>query len=134
MLKSGINTIMLTASANSSFVDKLPRALSNTLIGVGVVFVVLIGISIIISLIKYVPTIVNSFQQKDSLDSGKEQNQGINNNSYNNIALEEELVQDTELVAVITAAIMAYMGENAPADGLVVRSIRKVNRKNWQNA
>lgn len=50
-----------------------------------------------------------------------------------NSELEENLVDDQELVAVITAAIMASMGENTPADGLVVRSIRKVNKKKWAN-
>ena len=44
---------------------------------------------------------------------------------------DEEEVDDLELVAVITAAIAA--SENTPADGLVVRSIRKVNKtNNWK--
>ena len=41
----------------------------------------------------------------------------------------EEDTDDTELVAVITAAIYAYEAENGgevPADGLVVRSIRRM--------
>jgi hypothetical protein len=41
----------------------------------------------------------------------------------------EEETDDTELVAVITAAIYAYEAENGgevPADGLVVRSIRRL--------
>ena len=41
----------------------------------------------------------------------------------------EEDTDDTELVAVITAAIYAYEAENGgevPADGLVVRSIRRL--------
>lgn len=41
----------------------------------------------------------------------------------------QNLVADTELVAVITAAIYASMGDQVPADGLVVRSIHKVNTK-----
>ena len=47
---------------------------------------------------------------------------------------EAELVDDGELVAVITAAIQAYMGDSVPADGFVVRSIRKVNKNRWMNA
>ncbi len=39
---------------------------------------------------------------------------------------EPSLMDDSELIAVITAAIQASMGSNAPADGFVVRSIRKV--------
>jgi len=41
---------------------------------------------------------------------------------------EEDLSNDEEIVAVITAAIYAYEAENGvevPADGLVVRSIRR---------
>jgi uncharacterized membrane protein len=37
-----------------------------------------------------------------------------------------ELVDDKELAAVITATIYSYMGDAVPADGLVVRSIRRV--------
>lgn len=47
---------------------------------------------------------------------------------------EEELVNDNELVAVITAAIYASMGDAVPADGFVVRSIRRANSKKWINA
>ena len=47
-------------------------------------------------------------------------------------AEEEELVDDTELVAVIAAAIAAY--DDVPADGFVVRSIRKSNRRKWLGA
>lgn len=47
---------------------------------------------------------------------------------------QEELVDDSELVAVITAAIYASMGEAVPADGFVVRSIRRVNGKKWMSA
>lgn len=47
-------------------------------------------------------------------------------------AVEEELVDDTELVAVIAAAIAA--AENTSTDAFVVRSIKKVNKKRWQRA
>lgn len=50
---------------------------------------------------------------------------------------EEDLSDDLELVAVITAAICAYEeaeGTPIPADGLIVRSIRRVNKSRWQNA
>ncbi len=47
---------------------------------------------------------------------------------------EEELVSDGELVAVITAAIYASMGDAVPSDGLVVRSIRRANTTRWKSA
>ena len=44
----------------------------------------------------------------------------------------EELSQ-AELTAVITAAIMAYTADNssAPADGLVVRSVKRKGNGTW---
>ena len=53
----------------------------------------------------------------------------------------EELVDDLELVAVITAAIAASMEVTADASeekvsvgGFVVRSIKRANTNNWQKA
>ncbi len=47
---------------------------------------------------------------------------------------EDELVSDCELVAVITAALYASLGDAVPEGGLVVRSIRKTNSGKWKNA
>ncbi len=47
---------------------------------------------------------------------------------------EEELVSDCELVAVITAALYASLGDAVPEGGLVVRSIRRSNAGKWKNA
>ena len=55
----------------------------------------------------------------------------------NSNSREENLANDLELVAVITAAIHAYeeaQGNPVPTNGLYVRSIRKVNRSKWFNA
>ena len=46
--------------------------------------------------------------------------------------VEEDLTDDLELVAVISAAIAA--SENTSTDSFVVRSIKKVNRSKWQRA
>ena len=46
--------------------------------------------------------------------------------------VEEDLTDDLELVAVITAAIAA--SENTSADGLVVRSIRRAPGNKWKRA
>ena len=46
----------------------------------------------------------------------------------------EDVTDDTEIVAVITAAIMVSMGDEAPADGLHITSIkRRVNSK-WKRS
>jgi hypothetical protein len=72
----------------------------------------------------------NGTDREDSLTSIMKKN----SNSRNQIPVDEtDYSSDLELVAVITAAIMAYMGEDTPEDGLVIRSIRKVNRRNHVN-
>lgn len=101
--------------------QKLAKAGMNTLIGMGTVFVVLIFISFIISLFKY----INKFQnRKTNKEVAPETNKALDENVTNTEA-EENLVDDYELVAVISAAIAAYEGE-ASSNGLVVRSIRRV--------
>lgn len=107
----------------------MEKALLNTLMGMGTVFVVLILMSLIIGAFGKVfenkakkqkaepepvaaPVIKAPVQTQESVD----------------------VTDDTELVAVITAAIMASLGEEAPAEGLVVRSIRRRNADKWKNA
>ena len=48
------------------------------------------------------------------------------------VAVEEELVDDLELVAVISAAIAAYTGTSS--DGFVVRSIKRSTTNKWKKA
>ena len=100
-------------------------ALLNTLMGMGTVFVVLIFISLIISLFRYVPKIEQNCKNKNK----KEEEEISDEVSLiiRQVEENEELVEDEALVAVITAAIMAYRGqETASADRLVVRSVRRV--------
>ena len=92
----------------------------NTLIGMGTVFVVLIFISFIISLFKYISVFENrKKEQKEDTASV-----GVDNAIAQVVSNEED---DLELIAVITAAIAA--SEGTSTDGLVVRSIRKVNNR-----
>ena len=89
-------------------------------------FIMLIVIAIIISLLKFVPAIVDSFKSKP-----EEQNKESVEKAIENIVAREEAVapadetDDTELVAVIAAAIAASEGA-ASVDGFVVRSIRRI--------
>jgi len=130
ILQSGICNIILTAGTSTKTMGTFSKALLNTVVGMGTVFVVLIFIAIIIGLIKYIPMIVDKFTDKQN--SNETTFLPINQANIN--VNEEELVDDLELVAVITAAIMASMGIDAPADGLFVKSIRRANVKRWQNA
>ena len=95
----------------------------NTLIGMGTVFVMLIIISLIISLFNFIPRIQAAFSKKGKKEETK--NAGIDNAVTQIAAQEEAEADDTELVAVIAAAIAASEGA-ASTDGFVVRSIRKV--------
>lgn len=99
--------------------QKLAKAGMNTLIGMGTVFVVLVFISFIISLFKY----INKFQNKNEKELVKEPEKVSEN--VTDSESDENLADDYELVAVISAAIAAYEGE-ASSNGLVVRSIRRV--------
>ena len=120
-------------------VETMTKAGLNTLMGMGIVFIVLIFISFIIYLMKFVPNLISGEKSEKPAKKEKKSEEkkvsGIDN-AVNAIAAKEEaeLVDDLELVAVITAAIMASLGDAAPADGLVVRSIKKRNTKNWKNA
>lgn len=46
---------------------------------------------------------------------------------------EEQLMDDKELIAVITATIAAYSGGNTSPDKLVVRSLKRVKSSSWKN-
>lgn len=106
------------------------RALLNTVMGMGTVFIVLIFISFIISLFKYIPAIQEKFSKKDT------QPAPVSKPAPAKAPViveeeEEELVDDAQLVAVITAAIMAScQTTNAvSADKLVVKSIRRARKR-----
>ncbi len=106
------------------------RALLNTVMGMGTVFVVLIFISFIISLFKYIPAIQEKFSKKNAQPAPVKKPAPA---PVEVVAKEEEeeLVDDAELVAVITAAIMAScQTTNAvSADKLVVKSIRRARKR-----
>lgn len=113
--------------------DRLATAGINTLICICVVFIVLIFISLIISLFKFIPKIeASAARRKEKKAAGKNENKTISSEAIENAISqieereEEELSDDCELVAVIAAAIAASTGTQT--DGFVVRSIRKVRR------
>ena len=103
--------------------EKMEKAVLNTVLGMGTVFIVLIFISYILSLLQHVKKIGAKKQ------TAEEPQQTAPAPVVEEPEDEEE--DDCELVAVITAAIAA--SEGTAADGLVVRSIRKVGRQNnWK--
>ena len=104
----------------------------NTVICLVVVFAVLIFISFLISLFKYIPKFEAALSKKDKKTELAE-NAVVNTVSQIEVKEEEEeLSDDLELVAVITAAIAASAGTST--DGFVVRSIRRSNNSKWAKA
>jgi len=96
---------------------KMVKAGINTILSMAIVFCVLIFISLIIACFKVIGWAQNRKNAKQ-VDKAKAQLASVETAPQ---PVEENLVDDLELVAVITAAIAA--SENASADGLVVRSI-----------
>ncbi len=119
--------IGITTNVHYSTGEIMAKAGMNTVIGMGTVFVVLILISLIISCF----TLVSKFEAKQKKEEPAAA--AVAAPVVEQIEAKEELSDDTELVAVIAAAIAAYEGA-ASTDGFVVRSIRKSNKSKWQNA
>lgn len=116
-------TIDAVLKTNEIFV----KALINTLLGMGTVFVVLILISFIISGFK----LINKAQNK-SKNKGSKKVEEIKDTPVVEVDEPEEEADDGELVAVIAAAIAA--AEGTSTDGFVVRSIRRSKNSSWKRA
>ncbi len=142
-------------AANQTMADKMKDAGANTLIGMGIVFIALIFISFIISLLKYVPALFDKETRKKkkaekakklaeaNADASEADDKTEADNApapagivdIVNTATGESVMDDSELVAVISAAVMAAQGGktrvrvNYPSnDKLVVRP-RKRNKR-----
>ena len=113
-----------TLNIEESFGDIIGRAALNTLIGMGMVFVVLIIIIFVISLLGLVPKLMDKTSKKEEPVVAPVETAPV--------VEEEELADDMELVAVIAAAIAAYEGTSA--DGFQVRSIKRANTSKWKRA
>lgn len=146
----------MTFTPDYSIGEKLQKAFLNMLMGMGTVFVVLLFISFIISRLK----MVNSWGMKKEDKAVKENvpapapikpaapvpvpqpapvkpAEPVSNTLEPAPAQSEEaggenLADDLELVAVITAAISA--SQQIPAEGLIVRSIRRKSGSNWKRS
>lgn len=113
----------ITFEAQYSLAESLERAALNTLMGVGIVFIILIFLSFLISLFKYVGKLSGEDKKAEKKAPAP---------AVQTAAPVVEETDDLELVAVIAAAIAA--AENTSTDSFVVRSIKKVNKSKWRNA
>lgn len=121
----------MVVSAVYSKTELMKQAGMNTLLGMGTVFIVLIFISFIISLFKFLPAL---FAKKPKIeDLKKEESKPLAPAKAATPApAAGNLMNDAELVAVITAAIYAAEGQAGNGavskDKLVVRSIRRARK------
>lgn len=119
-----MNLESLTINPEFSMGEILAKAGMNTLLGMGTVFTVLIFIAFVISLFKYIPVIQGLFSKK-----AKEEVPAPT--VAETVSVEETVeTDDTELIAVIAAAIAA--AEGTSTDGFVVRSIKRRKTNNWK--
>ena len=121
------NPVMTSAALNARYTmgEKMSKAGLNTVIGMGTVFIMLIVISFIISLFG-----LFSGQKKKTDKTEEGINKAVEQIEKNETAELEnaELASNSELVAVIAAAIAAYEG-STDTSGFIVRSVRKIKRQ-----
>ncbi len=141
-------------AANLSFADKMKAAGTNTLIGMCTVFVILIFISFIISLLKFVPMLFDKETRAAKKAAKETKESAESNNDVESAKSEDEktgkivdivntetgesVMDDSQLVAVITAAVAAYSSAggqtqatfvNYPSnDKLIAHKIRRIKR------
>ena len=114
-----MNPTSLTVDVKYSFATIMKNAALNTLMGLGTVFVILAFLIFLISLFKFVPGSGAQQVKKKKEETPAPAPVPVA------VPVQEE-ADDSELIAVIAAAIAA--SEGTTTDGFVVRSIRKVKR------
>lgn len=103
--------------------EKMEQAGMNTVLGIGIVFFILIFLTFIISLFRF----IGEKEKKP-----EETVQPVPVGQTEPMEAQIEQADDKELIAVIAAAIAAY--EGASADDFVVRSVKKVRKSSWKRA
>lgn len=103
------------------------QAAGNTVLGLGIVFIMLIFLSFVISLFKFINRAASSGEAQKTEAAQKPVVPAVES------TVQESAAED-EIAAVIAAAVAAYEAENGTGDGYVVRSIRKVSSKSWKRA
>ncbi len=99
-----------------TFGEKMSNAGMNTIMGIGTVFVVLILICLIIYAFKLIPYFMDRKKKEEPVAQ-------TSSPAVEQAVAVENVQDDLELVAVISAAIAAATGTSA--DGFVVRSIKR---------
>lgn len=113
---------------NYTMGEKMEQAGLNTLMGIGIVFLMLIFLSFLISQFKHISKLTEKKDSKPAAPAAPAPAPAPAEEEQ-----EEELADDGELVAVIAAAIAAYEGSTS-TDGFVVRSIKRSKTNKWKRA
>lgn len=113
-----------------SEVTTIPEGLVNTALGMGTVFIVLILISFIIYLFKFIPMLLGGDKDKKAEEKKAASAAGAARVPDSKpSAAKVQPADDSQLIAVIAAAVAAQMEEETgmpvAADGLFIRSIKK---------
>lgn len=124
--ETGTATYM-TVEVQYTLAEEMGQAGLNTIMGIGIVFLVLLFLSFLISLFKYIGVVVEKMTKKPAASAAPAPKAAAPVATAS-----EELVDDKELVAVIAAAIASY--ENTSTDSFVVRSIRRKPNNKWSRA
>jgi sodium pump decarboxylase gamma subunit len=126
-----LNPTSISFTPEYTVMEKMTKAAMNTLLGMGTVFLVLIFLSLLISGFKFINIAEQKFKAKNApAPAAAAAAPAVT--AAAPVEEEEELVDDLELVAVITAAIAA--ATNSSTDGLVVRSIKRAPAAKWKRA
>jgi len=122
-----MNMESLTVNAEYSTGEILQKAGLNTVLGMGTTFAVLIFLSFIIWLLKFIPALEKKFRKTPETAAIAAEPAAA---SAPAPVAEPDEADDTELAAVIAAAVAA--SEGTFPDGFVVRSIkrRESNKRN----
>lgn len=142
-LDKELQMISLSFAPNYTISEKIAKAGLMTMVGMSVVFAVLIFIAFIIGLFRYVNILECKLKNKNTMTNAAQSNTEIKRESPSQSLSQamhsvtsapilqasstDNLVNDKELVAVITAAICSYTGQSE--DGFIVRSITRVSRR-----
>ncbi len=130
MFDSELKLESMDVSANMETGEILKNAGLNTVLGMGTVFAVLILIAFIISLFKFIPALQAAFSKKPAqAETAEKAAQPAP--AAEALQAEVPVTDDTELIAVIAAAIAA--AEGTGTDGFIVRSIRRRPSNRWNS-
>lgn len=119
-----LTVLGILVEKENSIGEQMGKAVLNTLMGMGTVFSILIFITFLISLFKY----IQKWEERGKSKNGNLKIEVEKTQPKMEVeVLEENVVDDLELVAVITAAIASET--NTSLDGFIVRSIKRRNNR-----